>query len=65
MSNLTGSFLADELGTTSIEYASMASLIAVAILGTLVALGATVFGLYAYLEGNMIEAATMAAAGSN
>lgn len=65
MSNLLGSFRADELGTTSIEYALMASLIAVAIFGTLGALGATVFDLYAYMEEGTIEAATMAAAGSN
>jgi Flp pilus assembly pilin Flp len=57
-------FGADELGTTSIEYALMACLIAVAIFGTIGVLGATVLDLYNYIRDGGIEAATMAAAGT-
>jgi Flp pilus assembly pilin Flp len=65
MAKLLESFRADELGTTSIEYALMASLIAMAIFGTIAALGTTVFDVFAYIQAGDVEAATVAAAGSN
>ena len=65
MAKLLESFRADELGTTSIEYALMASLIAMAIFGTIGALGTTVIDIFAYIEAGGVEAATVAAAGSN
>lgn len=64
---MTGSlnrWAADERGATTVEYALMASLVAVAIFGTLGALGATVFDLYAYVAVESIEAMTLPAAGT-
>jgi Flp pilus assembly pilin Flp len=56
--------IADERGATAIEYAIMASLVAMAIFGTLGALGATVLDLYGYVAAGGIEASTLPAAGA-
>jgi Flp pilus assembly pilin Flp len=57
------SFARTESGATTIEYA-IASLVAMAIFGTLGALGATVFDLYSYVAAGSIEAAALPAAGA-
>ena len=46
MRNLIGQFLADENGATSIEYAMLASLIAVVIISAVNGLGSKVKGSY-------------------
>jgi Flp pilus assembly pilin Flp len=58
------SFARTESGATTIEYAIVASLVAMAIFGTLGALGATVFDLYSYVAAGSIEAAALPAAGA-
>ncbi|AMR77099.1 Flp family type IVb pilin [Cupriavidus nantongensis] len=46
-------FLRDDHGVTSIEYALLGSLIAMAIVGTVVTLGETVQGMYERIAGKM------------
>lgn len=58
------SFARAEAGATTIEYALMASLVAMAIFGTLGALGATVFDVYSYVASESVEATALPAAGA-
>ncbi len=51
--SLIGHFLRDERGATAIEYAMIASGIAVAIATTIVTLGSTVNGLYSSVATSM------------
>ena len=51
MSSFLKQFAADQSGSPATEYAIMASLIAVAIVGTLQIVGVSVSGLYATVSG--------------
>ena len=53
MNAFVRAFLTDTQGTTAIEYALIASLIAVAIVGTLAVLSGTVTGMYGIIAGSM------------
>jgi len=64
MTRYLENFARAESGATTIEYAIMASLVAMAVVGTLSALGATVFDVYSYVAAESIEATTVPAAGA-
>lgn len=49
----SANFVRDDHGVTSIEYALLGSLIAMAIFGTVVTLGATVQGMYEQIAAKM------------
>ncbi len=49
-------FLYDDSGTTAIEYGLIAGLVAVAIIGTLIALGGSLNGLFTTVGGHLDDA---------
>ena len=54
-------FLRDESGTTTIEYALIAVLVAIAILGSLLAFGASLDNIYEVVNGQVSGAERLAA----
>lgn len=53
MRNLLGKFCRDESGATAIEYALIASLIAVAIISSLLVVNERMVDLFGYIERNL------------
>ena len=54
-------FLKDESGTTTVEYALIAVLVSIAILGSLLAFGASLDNIYMAVDGQVIGAERLAA----
>jgi len=53
MTMLTKDFLADEAGATAIEYAMIAAFIAVAIVGAVTSLGASLTGIFGNVNSDL------------
>ena len=56
MSNLAIRFFVDESGATAIEYGLIAALIAIAIIGTVGALGTAISEKFTYVQGKVADA---------